>query len=338
MYMKRYTLAAFILIALVWLFVSNYVAGGSTTIAIDLFGIPLPSFSVAFWVTVPLFILYLASVIHFTFYSFLDNLKHRKYEKDYEKIIDAMVDAYLGKAERNHSFKTDRYQLLGQFIDNTTFFQNNALVTDNVKLNKVHDLIEDIKNGKVVDLKAYSLDPENPILTQNNRNRYKSGEITAEDILTHSSRYGKELCKEAYSDFVATSPLYAIEQYKQFLTKETLFKVLSRVNASENTLEISNEILISLFKDLDLDKKDYMEIATTISKSMIPEQRMKLFETISSKNEDAMDAYLYTLFDLEMNQLAVEILNISLSDEYLNFKAYYALKECNKTYDINLFI
>ena len=71
---------------------------------------------------------------------------------------------------------------------------------------------------------------------------------------------------------------------------------------------------------------------------MIPEQRMKLFETFSLANEDAMDAYLFTLFDLEMNPLAVEILNISLSDEYLNFKAYYALKECNKNYDIKLFI
>lgn len=338
MYMKRYTIASFILMALVWLFVSNNVAGGTTTIGIDLFGIPLPAFSVAFWVVVPLFVLYLASVAHFSFYSIVGNFKQRKYEKDYDKVIDAMVDAYLGKIKRDHSYKTDRYKLIGQFIDNTTFFQNNVLITDNTRLNKVNDLVEDIKNGEVVDLKPYGLSPENELLTQNNRNRYKNGEISAENILTHSANYSKKLCTEVYSDFVKTSPLYAIEQYKQFLTKTTLFEILKRINADQNNLEASNEVLINLFNTQELVQQDYMDIALSISVSMIPEQRMKLFETLSIENEDAMEAYLFTLFDLEMVSLAKEILNISQTNEYLNFKAYLALKESKKNFNIKLFI
>jgi hypothetical protein len=338
MYLKRYTLAAFVLMALVWLFVSNNVAGGTTTISIDLFGVPLPSFSVAFWVVVPLFVLYLGSIAHFSFYSLLGSFKLRKYEKDYEKIIDAMVDAYLGKEDRDNSFKTERYQLLGEFIDNTTFHQNKMLVTDNPKLNKVIDLVESIKNGEVVELKGYSLDPQNALVNQNNRNKYKSNQISAEDILSRASDYSESLCQEVYSNFVETAPLYAIEQYKQFITKETLYKILARINASENTLEISNEVLIAMFKDLDLTKKDYINIATTISLNMIPEQRMKLLELVSLEDEEAMEAYLYTLFDLEMNSLAEEILHISQKDEFLNFKAYLALKKCNKNFNIKLFI
>ena len=95
MYIKRYTIAAFIWIALVGWYVYAYVT--QTSMSIDFFGIPLPSLSVALWVIVPLVILYLASVAHMTFYSVIGNFKLRKYEKDYEKIIDEIADTYLGK-------------------------------------------------------------------------------------------------------------------------------------------------------------------------------------------------------------------------------------------------
>ena len=71
---------------------------------------------------------------------------------------------------------------------------------------------------------------------------------------------------------------------------------------------------------------------------MIPEQRMKLFEILSDENEDAMDAYLYTLYDLEMIAPANAILDNSQSDEYQNFKAYRALKECGKNFSIDMFV
>ena len=75
-----------------------------------------------------------------------------------------------------------------------------------------------------------------------------------------------------------------------------------------------------------------------MSRCMIPEQRMKLFETLSDEHEDAMDSYLFTLFDLEMLAPANAILDISLPDEYMNFKAYRALKESNQHFNINLFV
>jgi hypothetical protein len=59
---------------------------------------------------------------------------------------------------------------------------------------------------------------------------------------------------------------------------------------------------------------------------------------LSDENDEAMEAYLYTLFDLEMIAPADAILEISQPDEFLNFKAYRALKENNKHFNINLFI
>ncbi len=341
MYIKRYTIAAFILMALVGGYVFSYVTQDSTTL--ELFGIPLPSLAVAIWVVVPLLILYLASVFHMSFYSMLGGLKARKYEKDYDKVLDLIVDAYLGKKDRNHSFKTSPYSLLGKLLDNSTIFPNGEInfqfdSEKTKKMTTVLDLINSIRAGEVVDLKGYNLDPDNELVIQNKRNKYKKGELKAEDILSNPKKYAKKLAQEVYVDFVKDASVSAIDKYKEFLTREAFDIIIARVNADENTLEISNEALIILLSNLDLDTKDYIEISRLAAKSMIPEQRIKLFETLSNDKEEAVDAYLYTLYDLEMIEPANALLDISQPDEYQNFKAYRALKECGKHFSIDLFV
>jgi len=338
MYIKRYTVASFILIALVGWYVYAYISHDTTSI--DLFGVVLPALPIAVWIVIPLVLLYLFSVFHMAFHAFLGSMRLRKYDKDYEKIIDAIADAFLAKSERNHVYKTPRYKLLGSIIDGTILFPTQTLKanTQNEKLDAVITLIEDIKRGEVVDLKRYSLKPENALVVQNERNRYKKGDLTAGNILNNSRDYNADFVKEVYTDFVKSAPLNIIEQHKSFLTKEAFFIILSRINASKNALEISNETLISFINVLDLNTKELIEISIALSTGMIPEQRIKLFETLSESREDAIEAYLFTLFDLEMFSPADELLNNSQSDEYLNFKAYRTLRESGKNFNINLFI
>ncbi len=338
MHIKRYTLAALVLIVLIGWYVYAFITQES--VSIELFGIALPSLSIAMWVVLPLVVLYVASVIHMSFYSLLGSLKLRKYEKDYEKIVDAIVDAYLGKDNRSYSYKTDRYKLLGALVDNATISPIGKFDADieSEKISEVIELINKVRNGEAVDLKKYSLPSFNALAIQNERNRYSNGDITAEDILNNSNKYDESICRDVYVDFVKTAPLYEIEKYKKFLTKEALFEILTRVNAQENTLEISNDSLIALFNDLDLSSDDYMKASQRLSNGMIPEQRIKLFETLSNENENIMEAYLFTLFDLEMLAPAKEILENSQPNEYIYFKAYSSLRECGKHFDINLFI
>jgi len=339
MYIKRYTIAAIILMASVGAFVYTYVTKETTSI--DFFGIPLPALSIAVWIVVPVFILYVASVLHMSFYSLLGTLNIRKYEKDYEKIIDAIVEAYLGKKTRSHSFKTERYTLFGKLLENTkmTPIGNVIGLTGNEKIDGVFKIIEDMKNGEVVDLKPYNLTKENNLVIQNKRNKYKKGLLTAESILSNSTKYADLLREEAYVDYVKTVSISNILKYKALLTKESLYVVLARVNADEFTLEISNEELLDLMKSLTLTKDDYIKLSTVIAKGgMLPEQRIKLFEMLSDENEEAMDAYLYTLFDLEMLAPVDAILENSQPAEYQNFKAYRSLKACNKNFSIELFV
>jgi hypothetical protein len=341
MYIKRYTIAALILIVLVGGYVYSYVTQDSTTL--DFFGIPLPSLSIAIWVIVPLLILYLASVFHMAFYSMLGGLKIRKYEKDYDKVLDLIVDAYLGKKDRKHEFKTSPYSLLGRLLDNSTIFPNGEIEFQfdsekTQKMTAVLNVINDIRAGKVADLKPYNLDAENELVLQNDRNKYKNGELSCEDILSHSTKYAKKLVEEVYVDYVKNASANMIDKYKEFLTKDAFHVILARINAEENTLEMSNEALLNLISNLEFDRDGFIELSQISAENMIPEQRIKLFEMLSLDNEDAMDAYLYTLYDLEMVEPANDILDISQPEEYQNFKAYRALKECNKHFCIKLFI
>jgi hypothetical protein len=338
MHIKKYTIAAFILIVVVGWYVYSFVTQESASISF--FGLALPSMPIAVLVIIPLTILYIASVLHMLFYSLIGALKLRKHEKDHDRIVDSIVDAYLGKENRSSSFKTDKYKLLGYLVDNATIFptEDFDFEVDNKKINDVLSAINSIKKGEVVDLRRYSLPPSNSYVIQNERNRYKKATISAEDILSGVNKFDISLRKEVYVDFVKTAPLNAIEKYKNALTKEALFAILSRINADTKTLVISNDSLISLFKDLKLTSEDYIEASKKLSRAMLPEQRIKLFETLSNENDAATEAYLFTLFDLEMLTPAKEILDISQPNEYAHFKAYSSLRECGKHFDINLFI
>ena len=75
-----------------------------------------------------------------------------------------------------------------------------------------------------------------------------------------------------------------------------------------------------------------------ISKSILELDDFDIGDNLSEKDDEATPAYLYTAFDLEMIDLANEILDASQPDEYKNFRAYKALKECNKNYNIDLFV
>jgi len=59
---------------------------------------------------------------------------------------------------------------------------------------------------------------------------------------------------------------------------------------------------------------------------------------LAEQDEEAQEAYLYTLFDLEMIDTAKEFLETIGAEDAMKFRAYLALKECGHTFNINLFI
>lgn len=336
MYLKRYTLGTLALMLFIGWYVSQFL-GYNQSEAISFFGIHLPALPIAVLVLFPVFVLYVASVLHMTYYSLKSFFKLRNYQKDYTMLVDMIMDELLNK-EHHYHFKTQPYKLLAKVLENTSMtIDDDIELTDNEKVNTILNMLSDIKDGKVVDLKKFNLDTTNPIMITNQKNRMMNLDLSWEEILSKSENYSQDIVEKAYINYVAEAPMYAIEKYQEFMTKDALYIILARINSEENTLEVSNESLLALLDRVELKKSDYMSISKELSIHMIPEQRIKLFEELAQKDEEANDAYFYTLFDLEMIEKAKECLDSVGPDDAIRFRAYLALKESGHNYNINLF-
>jgi hypothetical protein len=336
MYIKRYSISVAIFAILLGVYI-NFLYPQS--IEIGFFGINLPALPVAVLVIIPIVLLYIATVFHMLFYSLVGSFKVHKYEKDFDRMMQSVGDALLCKENRHFEFKTPKYKQLGKLVDNLHVSPDALMpLIEDEKLAAIIKVVSRVKNGEVADLRKFNLPTDNLLMILNDKNRYDAHEISAEDVLSRPSRYSNELCKRAYVDATKLSSLSVIEKGKEFMSFEALKNILSRINSDQNQLPTNNETLIDLITILKLTEKEYIELSQILSKNMIPEQRIRLFEILSEKDDDATGSYLYTLYDLEMQYPANEILANSQWDEYLKFKAYRALKECNKHYDISLFV
>ncbi len=337
MYIKRFSIAAFILMGLIGSYF--YVSFPNEHLAVDILGVHSATLPIAFWVVLPMVLLYLATIAHMLFASIVGSFNLRKYRIDSETFEDSIRDALLGRIERHNSYKTDRYSLFGKVVDNSQLHLiKDVPETGSEKLDETIAIVTKINAGEYVDLKKFYLSKANPLVQKNNMNAYNAGDIAEEKILNNVDDYLDELVSLAFTNYAKTAPLTQIEKYKAHLTKPVLFKIVARVNAVENTLDISIDSLIALFKEVTLQKEDYINLSATLAEHMLPDERIKLFKNLSDEVELATAAYLYTLFDLEMIAPAEDILENSQPDEYIYFKAYKALKDCHKNFPIELFI
>jgi len=336
MQLKRYTIASLILMILVAAAVYSIDNG---SISFDLLGMHFPNLPVAFWVVVPLAIMYVASLLHMGVFALVGNFKLRRLNKDHEKMVDALRDALLGVGERNNVYKSDAYKLMGKLIDNSVILPYETLRSvGNEKIDDALQLMRDVKENKKVEIKKFHLPSTTSIAIQNNLNRFERGELDADTILSRPDSYGEIVCSKAYQSYVKTASVGSVMKFKHLFTKASLVDFIQRINAGENGIQISNEELVSLFASIKLEANDWIDLSAAMSKNMLPEQRIRLFEMLSENNDDAMEGYLYTLYDLQMIDTANEILNNTSNNDYQIFKAYRDLKRANKHYDIAIFL
>jgi hypothetical protein len=336
MQLKRYTIASFIFIILVGIATYSIT---KETISFDLLGIHFPNLPIAFWVVVPVALMYFVSLLHMLFHALMGSLKLRKFDRDHEKMVDALRDAFLGVNGRNNTYKSDAYKLIGKVIDNSLIMPYETLrETGNEKIDEALRVLRDVKEKKKIDLKKFHLANTTSVAIENNLNRLERGELGADEVLSRADSYGDIVSAKAYESYVKTASVGSVLKYKQFFNVVSLCQFVERINCAQNGIEMSNEELISLLKTLKLSSDNFIDLSIAMSKNMIPEQRIRLFEILSEQCDDAMEGYFYTLYDLQMIDTANEILGNTSKDDYLIFKAYRDLKRANKHYDIALFL
>ncbi len=336
MNIKRYSIAAFILMIFVGWFVEVHISQDIRSI--NFFGVQLPPMPIGLWVVLPLFVLYLASLLHMGSCSISKMMELRRFRKDYDELVSALRDALLGKKNRRTSYRTERYAILGNIIDKSTIIPTKKLKgSEDVSLQSALSFIEDVENGEAVDLRKFHLENDNPLSVKYHTRRYENGDVIAEDVLSKPERFSDDLANKAYKDFVLTDSISSIVKYKKYISKDALVSILGRIGAKENALVVDNEILLDLIQKVDVSEDEYICGSIILAKRMMPEERIDLFERLSDSNDEATAAFIYTLYDLEVVERANDLLDASREDEYPHFRAYRALKEANKQFSINLF-
>ena len=337
MYLKRYTIGSVIYMLLIALLVMAN-GGIDKEISVELFKLHIPAVPLLAVILAPVVIFYLISISHMMYYSLKSFFKLRSYQKDYEMLVEMIMDELLNK-NHHYSFKTEPYQLLAKVLENTSMTVDDKIeLTKNEKVDNILKLLSDVKSGQTVDLKKFNLDADNPLVKQNQKNSMSNADLSVESILGKKDKYSSDILEKAFLEYSQTASVQTLKRHEECINKESLFVILSRINSGQNGFEISNEELLSFISKLELNSDDYLSISKELSTHMLPEQRMKLFETLGDVDEKAQEAYLYTLLDLEMIEQAKEFLDSVGKEDMLKFRAYLTLKEAGHNYSINLFI
>lgn len=338
MTLKFYTLFTMLFIIVLGNFIYFFITNASAPL--DLFGIHLPSYPIALWITLPFFLFYILNVILMMLSSVQNYFRLKNYEHDFEKLKDAFYNAFLNK-DKHYEYKTERYRLLGDIVASATMRpKRGAIIEDHPKIQSVFQAIQTLDKGEPVDLGRFNLTKSNPLMIKNAHNTLHKDVKSAEKMMNNADAYDDALLKEAYGTYCTTAKLSDVMKYKKFVSIRSLLTILERVNTEENALEITVDELLELARNVtqDINQKGFLELAQAIRTVLIPEDRMYFFQSLLEEGYEVNEALIYTYFDLEMVDKARELLDNFTPEDFPKYRAFLALKDSNYSCNIDLLV
>ncbi len=335
MRLKKYIFFSFLLMLIVGGFVYSQIDSRYT---FDFLGVPV-SLPVAVWIVIPMFLMFLASFFHMAYYSFKNFMVLKKYKKDYDALVDSVAWSLM-REPKGHNYKTAEAKNLGAVTDRSKMEPVDLRIeTKDERLKKALDYVKDIVNGIYVEIDGFKLSTTNDLMVQNIRNRLKEEPTYSGVVLKKCEEYPADLCKECLKVYLGFSDISKVKEYVKLFDKDMLFYLIDYAKEHEN-FKIDYEDLLFILQEMkeSFQAKDYIALAKRIKNLLSPDERLKFFELLKTRDEKAEGGYLYTLFDLEMIEKAKEFFETTQEGEWENFKAYLELKECGRNYPLDLFV
>ena len=334
MRLKRYIFFSILLMLIVGGIVYSQIDSNYT---FEIAGIPI-TLPVAVWIVIPMFIMFLASFFHMSYYSFINFMKLKRYRKDYDKLEGAFAQSIM-REPKPHQYKTIEAKNLGVVVDHSHIVpQDFKIDTKAEKIKKALEYVKDIQNGIYVEVEEFKLSPKNPLLVKNIENRLKEEPTYSGVVLKNCDEYPRELCEKALEVYMSFSDISKIKEYARLFSFETLLKLIDI--AQKNGMELHYQDILYILQEADMriGEKEYILLAKKVKSVLAPDDRLRLFEILKDRDEKSEGAYVYTLLDLEMIEKARDFLETTNDDELQPFKAYLELKECGKNYPLEMFV
>ena len=330
---KKYLVFGLVLIIAVGLYVYSMIDG---YYAVSVAGIHI-NLPIAVWVILPAALLYIFTVIHLMFYGTLGFFRLRKIKNDADKFLENEKRALLGKKISDNDYKSEVFKLPGKVLPLLNIdpkrYSDYRVFDDGIA--DIMEVKQKVYAGESVDLSRFNLQPDNAIMLKNYENMLKKDKSYAATILKKTK--DEELCKKAALAMAEYSPVSELEKYDVAITKDILDILVNRIGS--DNFELSNEKILEYAKELDFDEKDLVDLTKKLKEKLTPDERVKFAEELLTKfHEKGSDAYLYTMFDLQLIDKARDFLDNSGKKEYTKFKHLLFLKDSGKNFDIDLFV
>ncbi len=334
---KRYVLLTVIYMLAIGLYVYSF-NGDEYTLEVYKFSIKLP---IALWIVLPTILLFVASVVHMLFYSLKGFWKERSIRKDFENFKVALANKILDENSL-FNYKTEVFRYAGKNSRLFKYKDVEDFVTENETIENNRQIVRDIENGKVVDLKKYKLSAGNKLVEMNNLNKLKEDPKYAMTVLKDCQDESSELCKRAYAEYIKFASFEDIKKLGFKPTKEMFRVLMERYLEEEGTtpITLSLDDIQDLLMQFKASREDYLELAYEIKIKLDPDSLIALFEKLynSPEHSAAADAYLYVLYELQMIDKIRDILDNTDEDEFVKWKTILFLRDHGKNVDSGLFL
>ncbi len=293
---------------------------------------------IAVWVTLPALILFLFTIAHLMFFGTLGFARMRKIRKDSEKLLQNSKNALLGKLV-DSDYKTDMFKLPGVILPllnvDPKRYADHRVYDDGIQ--DILDVKRRVTDGEVVDLAPFSLRSDNALVLKNHDNRLAVDKNYADTILKKCD--DKTLCQKAHLALASYASISDISKHDVEPTCELFDTLVERVNAKENPIDFSDDVMVNYIKKLDFTKDDFIVLAKKLKTKMNPDRLMLLFERLAHEfPAEAGESYLYVMFELQMMDHARDFLDNSTDEEYKKCKYMLFLKDSGKNFDTELFM
>ena len=328
---KQFFLYSIVYIAIIAILVFTQ---QSESYTLELFGFAL-TLPVAVWIVVPLILYMVLAIFHIVFHSFAFYRTKRAIAKDLSA-YDAMSKEVLLGLDTNKDFKTEFFKdpsditkILSPWYDST------GVDIENDEIREVVNVIEQVKNGQVADLRKYRLPKNNGLFLQNELNRLDAEPEYAYEILKNKGVYSENITKKAYDVLLAKGSYEKIKAYKIPSDIEGVSLLVDRAT-SEADFKISSEELFDLVNNESFSEQDFISFAKKLKNHLAPEQYKAFFERLKNENSQSTEAYLYVLYELGMIDEFRDQLSLADGDEFEKFKILLFLRDNGKNVPASL--
>ncbi|MGM0533500.1 MAG: hypothetical protein ACQERK_03280 [Campylobacterota bacterium] len=329
MKLKLYTIASLVLIIATAVY--SYYFFGEEMITHKVYNteFTLPQY---IWVIVPMTVLFIASFLHMLFYGFKIKMQLGRWKKDSMNLVDTLNAALVGKS-KNLTIKHEELSQVAKVVkdavirvDKEFSDLNGSKLYDNLLKNR------SIATGTYVQLPKSSYDKDNPLILQNLKNRLQNDEDFSKQVVKNADNYDMSIVEKALRKYAAIAGEKELKNTLEQMPKPAIDTVLER--ALQKAIEVDEPMADLLAKKIE--RSQVYSYAQVLQTHFYPDTVLAKLESLSREEGMFLPAYVYMLLEFEMIEKAGDIL--AENEGMDNFRAYLDLLECNKRYELKMFL